>query len=332
MMENGKQFVRRANELHRDLLVVDGHCDTILEIARGRRRLGKLCTEGHVDLVRMIEGGIKIQVFAAFVETAYKPYHCLSRVLQLIDTFYFEMDECRDIITPGLSIKQIRKDIKDGKIIAVLGIEGGEALNGELAVLRMLFRLGVRLIGLTWNQRNQIADGVGESITGGGLTEFGRQVIREMNKLGIIIDLAHISEAGFWDALEFSDKPVLVSHANCAALCGHPRNLSDSQIKALAKKGGVLGMSFVPEFLGGEKSGIDVLLDHIDHVAGLAGTDVIALGSDFDGIDKTAEGLRDCRCYPMITAKLIERGYTEKEIRNIMGKNLFRLMERVFVN
>lgn len=331
-MEKENRLSNSAEDLHKDLLVVDGHCDTILEIIRGKRKLGQLNGEGHIDLVRMKEGGVKVQFFAAFIETVFKPYHSLTRALQLIDAFYTEMADYGDAIVPGFGMKQIRKDLKEGKIIAVLGIEGGEALNGDLAVLRMLNRLGVRSIGLTWNQRNNIADGVGESVTRGGLTEFGRQVICEMNRLGMIVDLAHISEPGFWDALELSNKPVMVSHANCAALCGHPRNLSDSQIKALAQKGGVLGVSFVPDFLGRGRSSVEEFLDHVDHVAALVGTEVIALGSDFDGIDVTASGLEDCRCYPSITAKLLERGYTEKEIRNIMGENFFRLMEKVIVN
>ena len=331
-MEKKNRFSKSAEDLHRDLLIIDGHCDTILEIIRGKRKLGQLNNEGHIDLVRLKAGGVKVQFFAAFIETVFKPCHSLTRALQLIDAFFTEMADYGDVIVPGFGMKQIRRDMKEGKVIAVLGIEGGEALNGDLAVLRMFNRLGVRSIGLTWNKRNNIADGVGESVTRGGLTEFGRQVICEMNRLGMIIDLAHISEPGFWDALELSNKPVMVSHANCAALCGHPRNLSDSQIKALTQKGGVLGVSFVPEFLGRGRSGLEEFLNHVDHIAALVGTEVIALGSDFDGIDVTASGLEDCRCYPSITAKLLERGYTEKEIRNIMGENFFRLMEKVMVN
>lgn len=328
MMENGPVYTA-ARELHRRLVVVDGHCDTILDAARGKRRFCRLSDTGHVDIIRLQEGGVRVQFFAAFIEESYKPYSSLTRALQLIDAFYKELDACCGLVAPALTIKQVKKDLKDGKIIAVLGIEGGEALNGDLAVLRMLHRLGVRWLGLTWNQRNQLADGVGESVTGGGLTCFGRQVIEEMNRLGMIIDLAHISEAGFWDVLEFSRHPVMVSHANCLKLCRHPRNLSDEQIKALARKGGVLGLSFVPDFLGHGPVNIDHFFDHVDHVAALVGTDVIAIGSDFDGIAHTPAGLEDCRCFPRITEGLMERGYTEKEIRGIMGENMLRLMENV---
>ena len=317
-------------EFHRQLTVVDSHCDTILEAAKGRGKLRKASETGHVDIKRMQEGGVGVQFFAAFIETTYKPFSSLTRALQLIDTFYTEVDSCGDVLAQGQNMRQIRKDLKAGRMIAVLGIEGGEALNGDLQVLRIIYRLGVRFLGLTWNQRNQLADGVGESITGGGLTNFGHEVVREMNSLGMIIDLAHISEAGFWDTLEISRHPVIVSHANCYELCNHPRNLNDDQIKALAENCGVLGLSFVPEFLGLEIASLDGFLDHVDHVAGLVGTETIAIGSDFDGIDKTPVGLDDSRCYPRIMAGLLERGYTENEIRGIMGENVLRLMDKVF--
>lgn len=329
MMENNLNG-KDAHRLHQDILVIDGHCDTILAVVRGAGRLGTYRETGHVDLPRLKEGGVKVQFFAAFIESLYKPFSSLTRTMQLIDAFHTEVEDNSDCLAPGLTMRQIRRELREGKTIAVLGIEGGEALNGDLSVLRMLYKLGVRFLGLTWNQRNQLADGVGESITKGGLTNFGCAVITEMNRLGIIIDLAHISAAGFWDALERSRHPVMVSHTNCFKLCPHPRNLTDDQIKALARKGGIMGLSFVPDFLGKGRTSITNFFDHLDHVAGLAGTDVIAIGSDFDGIDNTPDGLYDCRCFPAITAGLLERGYTEKEVRGIMGENMFRLMEKVF--
>jgi membrane dipeptidase len=242
------------------------------------------------------------------------------------------MSNYSEILSSGYNAKQVRKNLKDGKIVAVLGIEGGEALNGDLSVLRVFYRLGVRLLGLTWNQRNQLADGVSERITGGGLSVFGREVVIEMNRLGMMVDLAHISEKGFWDAIELSSQPVLVSHANCDGLCKHPRNLKDDQIKALAKTGGVIGLSFVPNFLGNGTVGLDDFLDHVDYVAGLAGIDVIAIGSDFDGIEETPEGLGDSSCYPRITAGLLKRGYTVKEIKGIMGENMLGFMDKTMIH
>jgi len=322
----------RSLELDKKLNVVDCHCDTILEVARGKSGLCRPSLTGHVDIFRLREGGVGVQFFAAFIEPVYKPFGSLQRALQLIDTFYTETESSHGIIVPGFTFKQIRNKLREDKIVAVLGIEGGEALNGDVSVLRMLYRLGVRFLGLTWNQRNQIADGVGERITGGGLTNFGREVIREMNQLGMIIDLAHISEAGFWDALQLSQAPVMVSHTNCYALCEHPRNLTDDQIKALAAMRGIMGLSFVPDFLGSKRNSIDGFLDHVDYVAGLVGTSVIAIGSDFDGIEKTPEGLEDCRCYPMIARGLLDRGYTQQEVGDIMGGNVLRFMEQVFID
>ena len=319
---------RDAIEFHKQIIVADCHCDTLLEVMNKGRTFYNYSEEGHVDLPRLRQGGVKLQFFAAFIESSFKPFNALTRSLELIDTFYREIDICGDGLVVGYNAKQIRKILKDDKIVAVLGIEGGEALNGNLSVLHALYRLGVRFLGLTWNQRNQIADGVGEGQTCGGLTKFGQEVVREMNDLSMIIDLAHISEAGFWDVLAHSRDPVMVSHANCYTLRNHPRNLKDDQITALAKSGGILGLSFFPEFTG---DNIEEFLDHLDYVAALAGTEVIALGSDFDGIEKTAEGLGDARCYPAITVKLFERGYTEKEIKGIMGGNVLRLIEKVLV-
>lgn len=328
-MMGNSNITRTVRELHEQLIVADGHCDTLLELVKTGRRLTNPSITGHVDLERLKKGNVRIQFFAAFIESAYKPHNSIKRALQLIDRFHKEVESCDMSVSPGLKMRNIKKDLEKGKLIAVLGIEGGEAIDDDMAILRMFYRLGVRFMGLTWNQRNLLADGVAERITGGGLTNFGIQVVREMNRLGMMIDLSHISERGFWDVLDKSTDPVMVSHANCQKLCNHPRNLSDDQITALAQKGGILGLSFVPEFLGEDKPCIEEFMNHLDHVAGLVGTDCLALGSDFDGIDETPPGLHDCRCYPRITAKLLERGYTKSEIRGIMGENMLRFMGKV---
>lgn len=315
--------------LHYDCAIVDLHCDTLLDLAVGQRSLTGHSMSGHVDLPRLIMGNVKVQFFAAFIHSDYKPERALKRVLQLIDVFYRTLDKCGDQVTVGLSFKQIARELKNNRLIAVLAVEGGEALAGDLAVLRILHRLGVRAVGLTWNQRNELADGVWERNTGGGLTAFGREVIIEMNRLGMIVDLAHIAEAGFWDVLRLSGDPVMVSHANSYALCSHPRNLKDDQIKALAGQGGLMGLTFAPEFISTEAAGVERFLDHIDHVAGLVGTGCIGIGSDFDGIGETPVGLEDAAKFINITQGLLERGYTEEEIKGIMGGNALRLIRKV---
>ena len=193
----------------------------------------------------------------------------------------------------------IDRAIAAGKIAAFLSIEGGEALAGSLGVLRMLYKVGVRSLTLTWNGRNELGDGVGAS--GKGLTAFGRAVVREMNDLGMLVDVSHLSERGFWDAMKVSTQPLIASHANCRALCDHPRNLTDAQIRAVAGQGGVIGVTFVPDFLGGETPSVDNVLDHIDHMIAVGGEDCVGLGSDFDGTKELPAGLADCTGLPLLT-------------------------------
>ena len=204
-------------------------------------------------------------------------------------------------------------------------------MEGDLGVLRVLYRLGVRLITLTWNQRNQIADGIGESRTGSGLTEFGLKVIDEMNDLGMLIDVSHLSETGFWDVIKRSKTPIIASHSNCYALCSHLRNLKDEQIKALTDKDGVVGISFVPNFLTQErrKTTVKDVVTHIDYLVEKAGINYVGLGSDFDGTGGLPLGLEGVEKMPNITAELLNRGYKEGEIEKILGGNFLRVFKKV---
>ncbi|GAF73534.1 unnamed protein product, partial [marine sediment metagenome] len=224
MAETNTHLIK-AKQIHQKVIVFDGHCDTILEVMNHKRTLEKKSTTGHLDIPRMKEGGIDVQFFAVFIEDIYKPNRSLKRTLQLIDCFYREIEKNQDDISLVTNYNQIKKVNRAGKIAAILSIEGGEALEGDLGVLRVLYKLGVRLLTLTWNQRNQIADGIGESRTGSGLTEFGLKVIDEMNDLRMLIDVSHLSETGFWDVVKRSKTPIVASHSNCYALCPHLRNL-----------------------------------------------------------------------------------------------------------
>ena len=204
-------------------------------------------------------------------------------------------------------------------------------MDGDLGVLRILYRLGIRLITLTWNQRNQIADGAGEARTGGGLTEFGVKVVAEMNHLGMLIDVSHLSEAGFWDVIKKSKEPIVASHSNCYSLCPHLRNLKDEQIKALADKGGVIGVTFVPDFLIKEnrKSTVEDVVRHIDYLVEKAGIDHVGLGSDFDGTVELPIGLKGADEIPNITKELLNQGYKEDDIKKILGGNFLRVFKDV---
>jgi len=321
----------KAKQIHQKATVFDGHCDTILEVMKHKRTLEKKSTTGHLDIPRMKEGGIDVQFFAVFIEDIYKPDRSLKRALQLIDCFYREIENNQDDISLVTNYNQIKEANRAGKIAAILSIEGGEALEGDLGVLRVLYRLGVRLLTLTWNQRNQIADGIGESRTGSGLTEFGLKVIDEMNDLGMLIDVSHLSEAGFWDVVKRSKTPIVASHSNCYALCPHLRNLKDEQIKALADKGGVIGITFVPNFLTQEKrkTTVEDVVKHIDYLVEKVGVDYIGLGSDFDGTGGLPLGLEGVDKIPNITGVLLGRGYKEKDIKKILGENFLRVFKEV---
>jgi len=316
-------------ELHRDCVVVDGHCDTVLRLWQSRASLEERRQDGHLDLPRLREGGVDVQVFACYIEPEFKPDRGLQRALQLVDLFYRQLEGC-----PGLRLVRNSADIEEagrqGQVGAILAIEGGEGIGDDLAYLRTLYRLGVRLITLTWNQRNLIADGVGEERTGGGLSTFGVQVVQEMNRLGMLVDVSHLSEAGFWHVVETCQGPFVASHSCCRALCDHRRNLSDDQIRALARAGGLVGINFAPAFLreDGQASWEDVLR-HIDHVVSLVGPDHVGLGSDYDGIPATPLGLEDASRLPVLTRGMLERGYSEEDIRKILGGNFLRVIKQV---
>ncbi len=198
-------------------------------------------------------------------------------------------------------------------------------------MLRQFYRLGLRNLGLAWNHRNAACDGVAESRTNGGLTEFGVKVVEECNQLGIILDVSHLSPAGVADVLAVSQRPIIASHSNARALCDHPRNLTDAQMEAIAAQGGVIGVTFVDSFLNRanpQEASLDDIVANIEYMLGVVGPDHVALGSDFDGWTMAQE-IKDASCYPLITQKLVERGHTPKVIRQILGENLFRVMRIV---
>lgn len=320
-----------ALALHRRAVVCDAHCDTILELERRGRSLGERASEGHIDLPRLLEGGVTAQVFALFVEDAYLPAHATRRTLHLLDRFYRELAANPDRMLLATSAADIRRAKAEGKVAAILGLEGGEALDGSLAALRIYHRLGVRLLTLTWNRRNALADGLDEARTDGGLTRLGVEVIEEMNRLGMLIDLAHLSPAGLADVLQVTTSPVIVSHANARALCDHRRNLSDEQLRAVALTGGWIGVTFVPPFVAPQAATLEHLLEHILHMLRVAGEDHIGLGSDYDGFGPSEpfRDLPDVSYLPRLTDGLLHRGLSERVVEKILGENFLRVFEEV---
>ncbi len=329
-------YIHRSNKsasagLHFRHGAVDAHCDTVhyFQGVKGSYVFSRRNECAHLDLPRMEEGGVRAQFFALFVEPRYGPCGALKRCIQLLDSYYETVGQCSSRLETVGSYNELLRVNGEGKIAAVLTVEGGEVLEGALEVLRILYRLGIRGLGLTWNNRNQLADGVDEPEGSGGLTRFGREVVKEMNNLGMMIDLAHISEKGFFDVMMLTSGPVIVSHANTRMVCGHRRNLTDEQLRALRENGGVIGISFCPSFIGGEDATLDKLLDHFEHAADIAGIDHLGIGSDFDGVEKTIPLLEDVSCLPVLTEGFLRRGFSERDVQKILGENFLRVMGKV---
>ncbi|GAE89977.1 dipeptidase [Acetivibrio straminisolvens] len=310
------------------MIIVDAHCDTITKIMENGTGLRK--NNCHIDIERLKPRGNYVQFFAAFIDPAYCQAYALKRALQIIDEFYTQVEASKDDIMICCNYNDVVEAVKANKIAAVLSIEGGEALQGDLGVLRMLYKLGVRSICLTWNYRNEIADGVKDESSGGGLTPFGREVIKEMNKLGMLIDLSHISKTGFWDVLECTSSPVIVSHSNAQRLCAHRRNLTDKQIIAIKDNGGVIGINLYPEFLNNSKEAtIKDIISHIEYISSLAGPEHIGLGADFDGVEKLPAGINGVQDIEKIFNELGKLNYSNENIEKFAGKNFLRVIQSV---
>lgn len=310
------------------MLIVDAHCDTITTIMKCGEGLRK--NNCHIDISRLKNYDSYVQFFAAFISPEHAKMGALKRTLSIIDRLYQEIENNKQDIMLCCNYNDMEDAFAGRKIAAVLTIEGGEALEGSLASLRMLYKMGVRGMTLTWNYRNQIADGVIDGISGGGLTPFGRDVITEMNRLGMLIDVSHISEAGFWDVINLTAAPIIASHSNSKKLCSHPRNLTDEQLLALKKNGGVTGLNLYPVFLNdGGKASIKDVLSHIEYIVALTGEDTLGLGSDFDGIESTPEGLEGVQCYSNLLNELLKLNYSEGLVKKIAGENFIRVIKSV---
>lgn len=321
-----------ANTLHHDAIVCDGHCDTLGDVLAGRRSLVERSDQGHIDLPRLRAGGVTAQIFACFVPVHEYRRGAARHALQRLDAFHRTLQEHPDQLMLATAAADIRRAKIEGKIAGILGLEGAEALEGSLEVLRCFYRLGVRNLGLTWNFRNEVADGVGEGHRASGLTPFGIQVIEECNRLGILIDVSHLAPAGLEDVLKVSQQPIIASHSNARALCDHRRNLTDEQVRAIAERGGLVGATFVPAFLTtpAREASIEHVLDHIDHLLQVAGPDHVMIGSDFDGLGaRPPTGLEDVTRYPALTTGMLARGHDEDTVRKVLGLNFLRVFEQV---
>lgn len=322
--------------------IVDMHCDTISELF-ARMKEGRADTlaknELHIDIEKMKKGDYLLQNFAMFVNLKERE-DPLSYCLELIDLYYRQMKLNEDVIAPVFCYEDIEENRRKGKMSALLTIEEGGVTRGSLAHLRNYYRLGVRMLTLTWNHENGIGypnvtlkDGKTDWHTPNtikGLTDFGLEFIQEMEDIGMIIDVSHLSDAGFYQVLEHTSKPFVASHSNARSICSHVRNLTDDMISKLSERGGVMGMNFFPVFLGEEKDAgtTSAIVRHILHIRNVGGYECIGLGSDFDGIPGHDE-LKDSSCMPLLAEALKKEGLANNEIEAIFYKNVLRIYKEL---
>jgi membrane dipeptidase len=295
-----------------------------------KRTLKDSSEGGHWDLQKAKEGNVALQFMAAFIESEYKPDRAVCRGFQLLDAANRFIKENTDAVFPVLNKDDLLKVAIKPEIGIITSVEGGEILGDNIVMVDKIFQLGVRALGLTWNQQNAIGYGIGASNQRKGLTLFGRQVIKRLNELGMLIDVSHLNEPGFWDVLECSQCPIVASHSCAEAICSHPRNLTDQQLKSLAANGGVVGINFNPPFLTSNPvAKREDVVRHISYIAEVAGIETVGLGSDFDGISDVPEKLTDAAQFPGLAQDLLKAGFSVEDVRKIFNKNFMRLLSSV---
>jgi membrane dipeptidase len=358
----------RAARIHKEAIVVDTHIDTTQLLGRpgwdfmarhqppgapSPTQTGGRADDGssHVDYPRMKEGGLDAAFFSIYMAGTVTGPEAVKRSLVLIDNVRRLAEQHPNEIVLATSAADVRAAHKAGKVAALMGMEGGHMIDDNLSILRDYQRLGVRYLTLSHSVNTNWSDSSGDKPAHNGLTDFGKDVVRELNRLGVMVDISHVADKTFWDALDVSKAPLLASHSSCRALCGHPRNMTDDMIKALAGKGGVIMINYSIGFLSQElfeenqkrqalsaeeraklpplpRVSWEKIIEHIDHAVKLVGATHVGLGSDFDGTT-VPDGMEDCSKLPKITEALLKKGYSETDIKNILGGNILRLMEKV---
>jgi len=304
----------------------DGHCDTIVRLWEKNQEL--FSNDGHIDIVRLNKFSAPLQFFAIWLDSKYHPIS-MRQAMKYIEFYYSQLQKNSRVIGHINSFTDVIKNRLENKISALLALEGGEALEGEISAIHTYYRLGVRSITLTWNHRNRLADGVAEEESRGGLTRFGRQVIEEMEELGMLVDVSHLSESGFSDVVKFAKKPFIASHSNARAICDMPRNLKDNQLLKIAEKGGVVGLNlYSPFIVKYGQGGIDDILSHIQHMLSVMGEDFIALGTDFDGIHSTPKEISGVQDMDLLFIS-IENEFGKVVAEKIFSENLLRVLKEV---
>ncbi len=364
-----------ASKLQKSVPLIDGHNDLPWQYREKVKRkfseldVSKPQPQLMTDIARLRQGGVGAQFWSVYVPSDFEGADAVLATLEQIDVVYELTRLHPETFEIALTADDVERIFASGKIASMIGMEGGHSIDRSLATLRMLYRLGARYMTLTHSRNTPWADSATDDPVHGGLSEFGREVVREMNWLGMLVDLSHVSPATMHDALDTAVAPVIFSHSSARALCDHRRNVPDDVLKRLPANGGVVMVTFVPSFVspqvkahderrdderkrlrgfsGATDDGVSEALrtwdrvnpapratlaqvaDHIDHIRKIAGIDHLGLGSDFDGITSVPEGLEDVSKFPDLTRELLSRGYTEEDIQKILGRNLLRVMRSV---
>ena len=366
----------RAKKLHFSSIVVDTHDDTTQRFRDGKFDLGPRNAAGSIDIPRMREGNLSAIFFSIWIPSKITGPEAVDRALVQIDAVREQVRKHPNDLVLATTAAEIREARKQGKIATLMGVEGGHMINSDLGVLRSYAALGVRYMTLTHSGNDEWADSSTDKAVHNGLTDFGKEVVREMNRLGIMVDISHVSDKTFYDALEVSKAPLIASHSSCRAICDAPRNMTDQMMKDLAAKGGVVQINYHIGFLSqefrnaeranpelnkaiglevtkrcGENEGCQLIegdrltreyveqgkfprvdytkiIEHIDHAVKVAGIDHVGLGSDFDGANMPY-GMEDASKLPRITEALLQKGYSEGDVKKILGENTLRLMTDV---
>ena len=366
------KLLERARALHKQVALTDGHNDLPWAMRENvwydfgkfdvRHAQPKLMT----DVPRMREGGLGAQFWSVYVPGTLQGDKAVSATMEQIDAVYELLRRYPDVFEQARTADDVERIFKKGKIASLMGMEGGHSINSSLATLRMFSRLGVGYMTLTHNVTLPWADAANDTPKVGGLSKFGEEVVREMNRLGMLVDLSHVSPDTMEDALRVAQAPVIFSHSSARAICDVPRNVPDAILQQLPKNGGVVMVTFVPGFTSPEvakwntgetaqeqklkaqmpndekavtealrqwreanpapRATIAQVVDHIDYIKKVAGIDHIGLGGDFDGITSVVLGLEDVSKYPALTAELLRRGYSDDDVKKILGRNIQRVM------
>ena len=326
--------------IHDRAFVIDLHND-VMEVISGTNFTYQLSDrhtltrngDPQTDIPRYRDGGVDAQIFSIWISpTTYSPSTYFSTAMRFLDTLKAQANRNKDNM--GLVVRAGAVDTLSGqkKISGIVVVEGGHCIEEKLENLIAFYNAGVRVMTITWNNSTSWAVSAQDASAGnkGGLNDFGKQVIRTMDSLGMIIDVSHVGPQTVTDILATSKNPIIASHSGAAALRNHYRNLTDSQISAIAQRGGVIGVVFYPTFLVSSGTArLENVLQHIDHIKNLVGVDYVSLGSDFDGIETTPVGLEDVSKFPAITEGLLQRGYSRQEVRKILGENFLRVFRAV---